>query len=60
MAPEVLVFAKVELEPDTPWGSLPLFSPNLPPARSESAARESEATAPAPSSISGAPEGVTC
>ena len=54
VAPEVLVFAKVEFEPDTPWGSLFLFSENLPPSRIDSAARESDAMAPAFSWVSGA------
>lgn len=51
-APEVLEFANVELDPDTPSGSLFGFSEKPPPARSESAARASEATAPVPSWIS--------
>ena len=48
------MFAKVEFEPDTPRGSLSLFSLNAPPERVDSAARESEATAPAPSLTTGA------
>jgi hypothetical protein len=51
VAPDVLVLAKVEFDPATPWGSLSLFSLNFPPSRVESAARESDAMAPAPSSI---------
>jgi hypothetical protein len=46
VAPEVLVFAKVEFEPKTPRGSLLGFEAKPPPARVESAARESAATAP--------------
>ena len=42
---------KVELLPLTARGSLSRFSENLPPERADSAARESEATAPAPSSV---------
>lgn len=49
VAPDVFSFAKVELEPLTPCGSLLRFSENPPPALVDSAARESEATAPAPS-----------
>jgi hypothetical protein len=58
-APEVSSLANVEFLPSTPRGSEPLFSENSPPARSDSAARESEAMAPAPSWISGASESVT-
>jgi hypothetical protein len=49
VAPDVFSFAKVELEPLTPCGSLLRFSENPPPALVDSAARESDATAPAPS-----------
>lgn len=59
MAPEVLVLAKVELAPATPEGSELRFSLKPPPAREESAARESDATAPAPSRISEALESWT-
>lgn len=59
MAPEVLALANVELEPETPWGSLLRFSEKSPPALVDSAARESDATAPAPSRISGALGSVT-
>lgn len=45
------MFAKFELEPETPWGSLPMLDANPPPARVESAARESLATAPVDSWI---------
>lgn len=54
------MLAKVEDAPETPSGSLPRFEENSPPARVESAARESEATGPAFSSISGALESLTC
>lgn len=53
------MFAKVELEPFTPRGSLSRFEANPPPERVDSAARESEATAPAPSLMTGAFESVT-
>lgn len=45
----MFVFANVEFEPETPCGSLPLLSEKPPPARVDSAARESDATAPADS-----------
>jgi hypothetical protein len=47
----VFIFANVELEPDTPCGSLPLFSEKPPSVRVESAASESDATAPVDSSM---------
>lgn len=47
LAPEVLVLANVELDPETPDASELRFSENAP----DSAARESEATGPAPSLI---------
>jgi hypothetical protein len=43
------VFAKVELDPETDCGSLLRLEAKPPPALVESAARESDATAPAPS-----------
>jgi hypothetical protein len=43
------VFAKVELDPETDWGSPLRLEEKPPPALMESAARESDATAPAPS-----------
>jgi hypothetical protein len=49
VAPEVSVFAYVELAPFTPEGSELRFSENPPPERVDSAARESDATAPADS-----------
>lgn len=45
------MFAKVEFEPETPRGSLLGFEAKPPPARVESAARESLATAPVDSWI---------
>lgn len=51
VAPEVLALAKVELEPETPWGSLPRFEAKPPSALVDSAASESLATGPAPSWI---------
>ena len=51
MAPEVSVLLKVDEEPDCLRGSESRFSPNAPPERVDSAARESEATAPAPSVV---------
>merc|ERR1712093_121970 len=51
LAPEVFSLANVEFDPDTPRGSLLRFSEKSPPSRDDSAARESEATAPAPSWI---------
>lgn len=53
------MFANVELEPFTPRGSLSRFEAKPPPERVLSAARESEATAPAPSLMTGAFESVT-
>jgi hypothetical protein len=53
-APDMFVLANVELAPEAPRGSLPRFSLNQPPARVDSAARLSDATAPAFSSILGA------
>lgn len=47
MAPEVLVFANVELEPETPEASELRFAENA----SDFAARASEATGPAPSEM---------
>lgn len=58
-AAEVSELAKVESLPLTPRGSLPLFSENPPPVLLDSAARLSLATAPEPSSISGALESLT-
>jgi hypothetical protein len=55
----VLLFANVELDPDTPSGSPSLFEAKPPPERVDSAARLSEATAPAPSRIGGADSLVT-
>jgi len=52
VAPEVLVVAKVELDPATPRGSLSAFSENPSPARLDSAARASDATGPVDSLIS--------
>ena len=43
------MFAKVELDPETDCGSLLRLEAKPPPALVESAARESVATAPAPS-----------
>ena len=43
------MFAKVELEPETPGGALLGLFENAPPERTESAARLSEAIAPVPS-----------
>jgi hypothetical protein len=43
------VFAKVELDPETDWGSLLRLEEKPPPALVESAARESDAIGPAPS-----------
>jgi hypothetical protein len=43
------VFAKVALDPETDCGSLLRLKAKPPPALVESAARESDATAPAPS-----------
>jgi hypothetical protein len=43
------VFAEVELDPETDWGSLLRLEEKPPPALVESAARESDAIAPAPS-----------
>ncbi len=54
MAPEVSLFANVELEPETPSGALPRLELKSPPAVVDSAARESEATAPAFSLMFGA------
>lgn len=51
MAPEVSVVLKVALEPETERGSLLRFSEKAPPERADSAARESEAMAPGPSSL---------
>ena len=47
----VSVVAKVELEPETPDGSAPRFEAKAPPLRWDSAASESDATAPAPSVV---------
>ena len=52
VAPEVSSLAKVELLPFTDEGSESLLSPKPPPERVDSAARESEATGPAPSRVS--------
>ena len=52
MAPDVSVLAKVELLPLTAWGSESRFSLKPPPDLTDSAASESDATAPAPSRIS--------
>ena len=49
VAPEVSVLAKVELLPLTDWGFESLLSLKPPPELADSAARESDATAPAPS-----------
>jgi hypothetical protein len=43
------VFAEVELDPETDWGSLLRLEEKPPPALVESAARESDAIGPAPS-----------
>ena len=43
------MFAKVELDPETDCGSLLRLEVKPPPALVESAARESDATAPVPS-----------
>ena len=51
MAPEVSVLLKVDEEPDCLRGSELRFSLKAPPERADSAARESEATAPAPSVV---------
>ena len=51
LAAEVSVLARVELLPLTGEGSASRFWLNSPPARVDSAARESEATMPAPSLI---------
>ncbi len=51
MAPEVSVVLKVDEEPDCLRGWLSRLSPNLPPDRADSAARESDATEPAPSVV---------
>ena len=51
MPPEVLVLLRVDFEPDTERGSLSLFEAKAPPERTDSAARESEAMAPGPSSL---------
>ncbi len=48
---EVSVLLNVDEEPDCLRGWLSRFSPNLPPERADSAARESDATAPAPSVV---------
>lgn len=53
------MFANVLLEPFTPRGSLPRFEAKPSPDRVDSAARESEATAPAPSFMTGAFGSVT-
>ena len=45
------VLLNVEDEPDCWRGWLSRLSPNLPPERADSAARESDATAPAPSVV---------
>ena len=50
-APDVPVLARVDLPPSTDRGALSLFSANFPPPRTDSAARESLATDPAPSSV---------
>ena len=60
VAPDVFSFAKVELEPLTPCGALLRVSENPPPALVDSAARESEATAPAPSWMTCALGSLTC
>ena len=49
VAAEVSSLAKVELLPLTLRGSEPRFSAKSPPELTDSAARESDATAPAPS-----------
>ena len=51
VALEVSVLLKVDVEPGCLRGWLLRFSPNLPPEREDSAARESDATAPAPSVV---------
>lgn len=51
MAPEVSVLLKVDEEPDCLRGSELRFSLKAPLERADSAARESEATAPAPSVV---------
>ena len=51
VAAEVSVLLKVDEEPDCLRGSESRFSPKAPPERADSAARESEATAPAPSVV---------
>jgi len=51
VALEMSVSLEVDAEPDSLWGWLSRFSPNLPPERADSAARESEATEPAPSVV---------
>ena len=48
---DVSVLLNVDEEPDCLRGWLSRFSPNLPPERADSAARESDATAPAPSVV---------
>lgn len=53
------MLANVELEPETPWGSLPRFEAKPPLALVDSAARESFATAPVDSSIEDALGSVT-
>ena len=51
VAPEVSVLLKVEELPDTERGSELRFSLNAPPELADSAARESEAMGPGPSSL---------
>jgi hypothetical protein len=55
----VLLFANVEFAPATPSGSPSRFDEKPPPDRVDSAARLSDATAPAPSLIGGAGSLVT-